>query len=200
MIPNGPGFLAAWLRLVAEEDRAVAFGGFAAPERVAPEFAVHRAMALRGDCAPAGVRGLQPEKYVFTSNLLVRRDVFEAEGFDESFAGWGWEDVEWGMRVARRWPIRHVDNAAIHLGLDTPERLAAKYEQSVANFARVAARHPEIVAAYPSHRVARVLKRAPLLGLWRPMLKRAALAETLPVYARVLALKLYRAALYAQVV
>ena len=59
-----------------------------------------------------------PEKYVFTSNLLIRRDVFDAEPFDAGFVGWGWEDVEWGMRVSRRHPIAHIDNPATHLGLD----------------------------------------------------------------------------------
>ena len=201
MAPAGPGFLQAWLDLVAAEDPAVAFGGFATPSGPVPkELALHRALALRGECDPARIRRIQPEKYVFTSNLLVRRDVFAAEAFDETFVGWGWEDVEWGMRVGRRWPIHHVDNAAIHLGLDTPGRLAAKYEQSVANFARVAAQHPEIVGAYPSYRVARALRRAPLRKLWRPLLKHTALSEAAPMAARILALKLYRAALYAEVV
>src|SRR5690606_23100227 len=94
--------------------------------------ALHRALAVGGDCLPAAERRHAPEKYVFTSNLLVRRDVFETERFDEGFSGWGWEDVEWGMRVARRWPIVHIDNPATHLGLDDAETLAAKYEQSTA--------------------------------------------------------------------
>jgi hypothetical protein len=70
----------------------------------------------------------------------------------------------------------------------------------VANFARVATRHPEIVAAYPSHRAARLLKRAPARRLWRPLLKAAAGASALPLSARALSLRLYRAALYAEAV
>lgn len=201
MLPSGRGFLAAYLAIIDAENPDVVFGGFAAPVgEIPPEQAVHRAMALAGDCVPASVRQAQPEKYVFTSNLLVRRDVFEAEAFDEGFVGWGWEDVEWGMRVGRRFSIRHIDNPAIHLGLDAPHVLARKYEQSVANFARVAERHPQVVATFPSYRVARALRHAPLKGLWRPMLKWTALAEAAPMAARVLALKLYRAALYAEVV
>jgi hypothetical protein len=155
---------------------------------------------LRSDCLPASARRLNPEKHVFTSNLLVRRDVFESEPFDKRFKGWGWEDVEWAMRVARRHAIVHLDNPATHLGLDTAPAIAAKYEQSAGNFARVVASHPEVVSTYPSYRAARMLKRAPLRALWRPMLKAFALADAAPLAARAFAMRLYRAALYAEAV
>jgi glycosyltransferase involved in cell wall biosynthesis len=201
MLPDSPHFLATYLSLIATEAPAVAFGGFSldqAPRTRA--LALHRRLALRSDCAPAAVRRLAPEKHVFTSNLLVRRDVFETEVFDEGFSGWGWEDVEWAMRVARRHRITHVDNTATHLGLDPARIIAAKYEQSAANFARVVARHRETVERYPSYRVARLLKRLPLRPAWRPLLKAVALTETAPLAVRALAMRLYRAALYAEAV
>ncbi len=157
-------------------------------------------MALATDCAPVEERRKAPEKHVFTSNLLVRRDVFESEAFDESFAGWGWEDVEWAMRVARHYPILHVANTATHLGLDAAPAMARKYEQSAANFARVVSGHREIVERYPSYRVACALKRVPLRAAWRPWLKIFALTEIAPLAARALAMRLYRAALYAEAV
>ncbi|MET0294873.1 MAG: glycosyltransferase family A protein [Phenylobacterium sp.] len=201
MLPDAADFLGRWLAVAEEGDPAVAFGGFSlrqAPPR--REHALHRAMALKSDCLPAVQRRLAPEKSVFTSNLLVRREVFEAEGFDEGFSGWGWEDVEWAMRVARRWPIAHVDNTATHLGLDEGRTIARKYEESAANFARVVAAHREVVSAYPSYRAARLLRRAPLRRLWRPLLKRYALMEAAPLASRALAMRLYRAALYAEAV
>lgn len=201
MLPDEPDFLAAWLELIAAGDPAVAFGGLSLRQAgEAPEHALHRAMALHSDCLPAARRRLAPEKSVFTSNLLVRRDVFETEAFDERFVGWGWEDVEWAMRVARRWPIVHIDNTATHLGLDPDATIARKYEESAANFARVVAAHREVVSSYPSYRAARLLKRAPLRSLWRPWLKRYALARVAPVRTRAFAMRLYRAALYADAV
>jgi glycosyltransferase involved in cell wall biosynthesis len=201
MMPDRPSFLADWLALIDADNPAVAFGGFSldqTPRRRDTE--VHRAMALRSDCTPASLRRLEPEKHVFTSNLLVRRDVFDTEGFDTAFAGWGWEDVEWAMRVGRRHAIVHIDNTATHLGLDAARTLAAKYEQSAANFARVVAAHHDLVSAYPSYRAARLLKRVPARGAWRPLLKAAALSEVGPTAARAFALRLYRAALYAEAV
>lgn len=201
MMPDDRRFLQRWADLVASQDPAVAFGGFSLLQ--APRdrsVAVHRAMAARSDCVPYQVRARTPEKYVYTSNLLVRRDVFEAEAFDADFAGWGWEDVEWAMRVARRFTVVHLDNPATHLGLESAERLAGKYEQSVANFARVVDRHPDFVMRYPSYKAARLLKAAPGVARWRGWLKKAALDERLPVRARAFSLRLYRAALYAEAV
>ncbi|ADL01774.1 glycosyltransferase family 2 protein [Brevundimonas subvibrioides] len=201
MRPDHRRFLWTWADLVAREDPAVAFGGFSllqAPTDA--RFSVHRAMATRSDCVPYGERARTPEKYVYTSNLLVRRDVFEAEAFDPAFTGWGWEDVEWAMRVSRRFTVVHVDNPATHMGLDTVEALAGKYEQSAGNFARVVARHPDIVGTYPSFKAARLLKRVPALSRVRPWIKQAAVAGWMPTGARAFSLRLYRAALYAEAV
>lgn len=201
MRPDHPRFLRDWADLVSRDDPAVAFGGFSllqAPTDA--RFAVHRAMAAKSECVPYTERAKQPEKYVYTSNLLVRRDVFEAEAFDSGFTGWGWEDVEWAMRVARRFQVVHLDNPATHMGLDTVQALAGKYEQSAPNFARMTQRHPEVVAAYPSYKAARILKRVPALPRWRRMMRRAAEATWLPIAARAFSLRLYRAALYADAV
>lgn len=201
MRPDGPSFLRDWLALVEDQAPAVAFGGFSLKQASdAPVFAVHRAIAARSECVPAADRRLAPEKYVYTSNLLVRRDVFEAEAFDGGFTGWGWEDVEWAIRVSRRFPILHIDNPATHMGLDAVEALAGKYEQAAPNFARMARRHPEVVATYPSFRAARALRRIPGLLRLKGLLRAAACTGWLPVKFRAFSLRLYRTALYAEAV
>ena len=83
------------------------------------------------------------------------------------------------------------------MGLDTVEALAGKYEQSAGNFARVVARHPDIVSTYPSYKAARLLKKVPAIGAIRPWIKRAAVTTWMPTKARAFSLRLYRAALYA---
>ena len=201
MLPDQPDFLDRWLAQASAQNPAVAFGGISldqAPQT--PEHALHRRLAQRADCAPARVRRRRPEKYVFTSNLMIRRDLFDAEPFDEGFKGWGWEDVEWGVRVSRRHAIHHIDNSATHLGLDPARVIAIKYEESAANFARILRAHPDVVRTYPSYRAARLLKLAPLRRLWRPILKALALAPPAPLALRALSMRLYRAAVCAEAI
>ncbi|WP_295183591.1 glycosyltransferase family A protein [uncultured Brevundimonas sp.] len=201
MRPDTPVFLQNWLRLVIDSAPAVAFGGFSLDQAPTDaRFAVHRALSGASECLPASQRALTPEKYVYTSNLLVRRDVFAAESFDPGFSGWGWEDVEWAMRVSRGFPVVHIDNPATHMGLDTVEDLARKFDQGAGNFARVVALHPAIVQTYPSYKAARALKRLPALPLARRLMKQVALTTALPVKTRAFALRLYRAAVYADAV
>ncbi len=200
MLPDAPNFLDRWVATM-RANPPVVFGGFSlkqAPDDI--RFDVHRVMAGHSDCLDAATRTLTPEKYVFTSNLLIRRDVFAAEGFDPDFTGWGWEDVEWAMRVSARFGVSHIDNPATHMGLDTPQSLARKYEQSVENFARVIRKHPQVVSQYPSYKAAKLLKFVPLISTIRKGIKAVALASIAPVKLRALALRGYRAALYAQVV
>jgi glycosyltransferase involved in cell wall biosynthesis len=201
MLPDAPDFLRRYLALPGSESPPVVFGGFSlmqAPD--VPEHRLHRRMATRSDCAPAARRRKTPAKFVFTSNLLIRRDVFEAESFDEGFTGWGWEDVEWGVRVARKHPILHIDNPATHLGLDPARIIAMKYEQSAANFARLLRSHPDVVRRYPTYRVARLMKLVPLPGLWRSALKGIALAEGAPLRLRAFCMRLYRVAVTARAI
>jgi glycosyltransferase involved in cell wall biosynthesis len=201
MLPDRGDFLRAWAALATEGGPMVAFGGFSLDQTpITRAHRLHRSMALHTDCLGATERAKTPGKYVFTSNLLVRRVVFDTVVFDERFTGWGWEDTEWGMRVARQWPIAQVDNPASHLGLDTALGIAAKYEQSAANFAHVFARHPAVVASYPSYKAAKLFKRVPMRPVWRPFLKVLALCELAPVSLRGFCLRAYRSALYAEVI
>ena len=88
MLPDSPAFLDRWLYQVETSLPAVVFGGFSLHQAPADKaFAIHKLMAGHSDCLDAETRRKHPEKYVFTSNLLVRRDVFEAEGFDSGFIG-----------------------------------------------------------------------------------------------------------------
>jgi glycosyltransferase involved in cell wall biosynthesis len=201
MLPDSPSFLATYLKVIEEEDPAVVVGGVSvrqAPRR--RELALHRHWMERLECFPAEARRTSPIRYVYSQNVMVRRDAFAAESFDERFSGWGWEDIEWGARLGGRWRISHINNTATHLGLDTPEALIAKCEESPANFRRLAAAHPEFVADLPSYRAARLLRHAPLRRVGRRLLPHLVRMPLTPIYARLLALRLYRALLYAEVV
>lgn len=199
MLPDAPGFLARWLAVVERDDPAIAFGGISVAQAAAsPGTALHRAFQAGAECPEAAERALAPAKYVYTSNLLVRRELLAAEPFDNGFVGWGWEDVEWAARAGTVAPILHVDNPASHLGLQSADALLEKFARSAANFARFAARHPEFARALPSWKAARLFQSAPVLHALRPAFAWVARNPRglAPMKARVLALKLWRASWY----
>jgi glycosyltransferase involved in cell wall biosynthesis len=200
MLPDDDGFLRTYIGVIgSHKEPALVAGGFSLKQATpGSNTRLHLAQSLRSECLPAAARSSEPGRYVFTSNILVHRKILETVPFDNAFVGWGWEDVDWGLRAAELFPIIHIDNSATHLGLDDDEALLKKYEGSGANFARLVSRHFESMRGTPLYRMARLLKRLPGRGLFQRISRDLALRQGLPVPLRLFALKLFRAAAYAE--
>lgn len=199
MRPDDEQFLVRYLELAETlEEPTLVPGGFSLKHATpTAETKLHAAQSEASECVSAEVRRQEPGRFVFTSNLLVHRDILENISFDPGFKGWGWEDVDWGLQVAGRYDIHHVDNPATHLGLDTDTALVAKYGQSGANFARLVKRHRAAMETTPLFKSARFLSRFPGRSILAWIGRSAALGRAWPLQARLYGLKLYRAAQYA---
>lgn len=192
-----PGFLARWLEQAQREDADAVFGGYDAAPDTDPAHALHAALARVSDVKSAAARREIGPTAVCTSNLLVRAAVLRDVRFDEGFAGWGWEDVDWAVRAARAWRLDHADNPAGHDGWQPPGALLAKFRDAGRNYARLLSKHPQL-AALPGARAARMLRRIPGQALAAAAWAALARSNALPMRARVLALKLWRAAWAAE--
>jgi len=200
MAPDSMDFIETYLDAEERlEVPAVVVGGnslrFAPTSR---KLGLHRWQSLTSECLSAERRNEAPERYVFTSNVLVHKKVLEACPFDESFVGWGWEDTDWGLEAQKHFPVHHIDNNATHLGLDDDKALLAKYARSGANFARMAERHPEAAATMPLYRAARACRGLPFRSGFRVLARLLARSPLLPLALRGRAMKAWRALVYAE--
>lgn len=202
MAPDYPAFIETYLSAVTRLGKpGVIVGGYSL--KTAPKegrFALHRWQAKRSECLPAAKRAKAPGRFVFSSNVLVHRDVLKKCPFDEAFAGWGWEDIDWGFRCARLFPIVHIQNTATHLGLDEDKVLMGKYAKSGLNFALLTRWHAKAAETMPLFRAAATLRKWPK---WRRVALRlisgsVARSRSLPVSIRGRALKVWRALVYAE--
>jgi glycosyltransferase involved in cell wall biosynthesis len=189
------GFIQRWLDAIDNTSADVLFGGYA-PAKADTVTRVHAALAQASDGLDASGRAAIGATAVCSSNLAVRRSVMKSVPFDEGYAGWGWEDVDWALSAAQGFKLGHVDNRAIHSGLESVPDLLAKFACSGANFARLLQRHPNY-AARPGARLARLLRRLHAAPAARLIGKLAARTR-LPVRLRVLGLKLFRAGVAAE--
>ena len=203
MLPDGPDFLANYLEMAAKHPApGLVVGGFSM-KRVPQSGAtsLHRAQSVASECVSAEVRATDAGRYVFTSNVLVHRDVMMVVPFDDGFTGWGWEDVDWGLRAARRFPIHHIDNTASHLGLETAPQLLRKYAGSAENFLRIVRQHPDAMGRTALFKAAWRLSRLPGRSILRGVSRiLASLPSFVPVKLRLLGLKLFRACVYAEII
>ena len=199
MRPESTAFIADYITEIHKGEADIIFGGFTVPtETDDPERELHRAFSMVSDCLSLSERKAKGPQYVCSSNLCVRGDVIDAEPFDPEFSGWGWEDSEWAARVAARYELVHIDNPALHLGLETTDTLLSRFRSSGPNYWRFTAKHPDLARTLKLYNVTRKLRRIPGQKLMRPVLRSFVKSNSLPVRMRLFALKLWRASWYAE--
>lgn len=197
-----PDYLARYLTLIRTRSPDVAFGGFAMAtlDGHSRELLLHQLVSNRSHCRPLTERNRQPQKYVYGSNLLVRRDLMADSGFDERFRGWGWEDVELGFRLGDVAHISQVDNPVVHHGYQAASTLIERWTESADNFQLLCAEHPEKAAALPIYRASALIARMPGLHRLRGALGRLVATErpAVPMLVRFWSWKWLRAMIYAE--
>jgi glycosyltransferase involved in cell wall biosynthesis len=200
MMPDSESFIEGYLDAIETTwEPAVVVGGYSL--KTAPKdkrFALHRWQAEASECLPATKRSVAPGRYVFSSNVLVHRLVLDACPFDQRFAAWGWEDTDWGLRAQQWFPVRHIDNTATHMGLDTDKALIAKYAGSGQNFVLMTTRHRDEAVKMPLYRMAKRMRRMPFRKQLTGLARKLAQFRLLPLAMRGRALKAWRAMIYAE--
>jgi glycosyltransferase involved in cell wall biosynthesis len=192
-------FLDRYLDLIETDTCDIIFGGFDVEDQALdPDTDLHRVLSQRSDCMRADHRQKLGAQHVASSNLCIRKSVLLTEPFDPEFTGWGWEDSEWAARVSDRYRLRHIDNPAVHLGLETTDSLLSRFATSGANYHRFVNAHPALAKSLPLYRIVSRLKHFPGHRLARQPLKMLIRQHSLPIKLRVAALKLWRASHYAE--
>ncbi len=199
-LPDAPGFVARCLA-EAQDPARVACGGRSG-RRTTPaalDARLYERHSQLREWIPAAERNRVPDLAFVSANFVAARALCLAEPFDPGFTGWGWEDMEWAMRVSRRARVVHVDNTVTHDEHHRDVDYLRRLEGSAGNFVRLWRRHPELAAR---------LRLIPLMQALRPVarwhwlraaLRAVALATPLPVRLRLLALKGVQAVSFAAV-
>ncbi|GLQ21779.1 glycosyltransferase family 2 protein [Algimonas porphyrae] len=194
-----PDFLSRYLDRIDANDCDIVFGGFDVEDHADDrDTDLHRVLSHSSDCLSAEHRARNGAQHVASSNLCVRRSVLEAQPFDPAFQGWGWEDSEWAARVSSTHRLRHIDNPAVHLGLETTETLLSRFASSGPNYRRYVQAHPTLAETLPLFKIVTRLRHVPGHALARLPLRSLVRMHALPTRLRVLALKLWRASHYAE--
>ena len=199
MRPETDTFLATYLKEIEKNAADIIFGGFTVPgKKQSNDTELHRAFSQTSDCLDARERSAKGPQYVASSNLCVRKSVLQDEPFDTGFSGWGWEDSEWAARVAKKFSLKHLDNPALHLGLESTETLLSRFKTSGPNYIRFTKAHPELAKSLTLYKMSQRLKSLPGQTLMRPLLAFMVRRSFTPTKLRLIALKLWRASWYAQ--
>lgn len=198
MRPTSTQFLQTYLDVIESDEADVIFGGFTVEEAAEnKDGELHRALSAISDCLPLEERKAAGPQFVASSNLCLKKSVITDNPFDDGFKGWGWEDSEWAARISQSHRLLHIDNPALHLGLESTDTLLNRFKNSGSNYVRFTEKHPDLAKTLKLYRLSKTLKKVPGQTLSRPVLK-AIVKAPIPMKARLLALKLWRASWYAE--
>ena len=88
-------------------------------------------------------RNIAPWKWLFTANIFLNKIILEKIPFCEDFKGYGYEDIEWGIRLDEEAALVHIDNTVTHLGVLDKKSYLEKINKSFENLQLLLKKHPE---------------------------------------------------------
>ena len=162
MLPDHDDFLSRYLAR-AEARADIVCGGisYRQAEHSNPEYGFYLHKSRKTEAIPAPLRARAPWRYLFTSNVMLRRTIVESVQFDPGFSGYGFEDTEWAMRLAASHTVAHIDNTCTHMGLLTKRQTFNNMRASIGNYVLLMQLHPAETAGGGAARVAALLKPVP---------------------------------------
>lgn len=162
MLPDRDDFIQTYLEQ-ARKGYEIICGGISYIQNkgLGPEYSFYLYKSRKTEALPPSVRMSIPWRYLFTSNIMVRRDIMESVHFDPRFTGYGFEDIEWGVRLGDMFAISHIDNSCSHMGVMSKEQVFAKMRDSISNYALLLALHPLKSGDTGAGALARTLEKIP---------------------------------------
>jgi hypothetical protein len=79
-------------------------------------------------------RNTNPNGNALTSNILIKKNVFLSNKFDESITKYGYEDLVFLSDLKKKgFVVKHIDNPTYHLGLETSQQFLDKTKIAIEN-------------------------------------------------------------------
>ena len=119
--PKDSNFIKKYLFEIKKNDSSVVFGGIIYEQKKPEEEKILRWFyGNKREALSTVIRNKNPNNSALTSNLLIEKELFLQNTFDESITKYGYEDVCFFMDLkAKKVPISHIDNPTFHLNLET---------------------------------------------------------------------------------
>ncbi len=144
--PTSENFIANYIKSTSKAD--VVFGGLAYQiESPKPNELLRWIYGKKREVLSLQERIQNPTQTALTSNLLIKKDIFLSHPFDSAITAYGYEDYLFFLNLKQHnISITHIDNAVIHLGLETSKEFLEKTKIATENLVWIAQKHPELVA------------------------------------------------------
>lgn len=132
-VSENPNFIKTYLQHA--KSGVVVCGGTSYQKKLADKkYSLRYLYGKKREQVPAKIRQQKPWAGFSAFNFLIEKNAFSAFKFNEALSKYGHEDTLFGRELQYRCiPIIHINNPAIHMGLDSNEVFLAKTREAVEN-------------------------------------------------------------------
>lgn len=166
VLPDGNEFLRKYIDLINKKpNNLVCCGGISYKRcvgRIDKDLKFYLWYSSRASVKPSEIRQKVPWAWVFTANVLISRKLAMEHDFDSGFTAYGYEDIEWGIRLNKVTEIVHVENTVTHMGLLPKAVLLKKAQASSPNLIRLFNIHPVEANSIRAFRYAQTVSILPI--------------------------------------
>ncbi|MHB1041911.1 MAG: glycosyltransferase family 2 protein [Eubacteriales bacterium] len=155
VLPDSDNFLSMYLNYARNSINDIICGGISYKTRLMRDhvYDYYIYFSSMTDVKPVSQRNTFPWRYILTSNIMIRRNAFFNIPFNEKFTGYGYEDIEWGIRLFKSYKVIHIDNTVSHLGLKTKRECYENMKESIKNYFLLTNLHPDFFSQIPIHKL-----------------------------------------------
>lgn len=133
-IPIHNHFINNYIAQIYKNEKVV-FGGIEyQKEKPTNEQLLRWVYGKKRESLPVEKRNIYPNETALTSNLLIKKEVFISNPFDESIIKYGYEDLVFLSNLKKKGIlVKHIDNPTYHLGLETSQQFLDKTKIALEN-------------------------------------------------------------------
>ena len=138
--PTQNDFIQNYILKINEAEKVV-FGGIEyKKEKPANDQLLRWFYGIARESLTVEKRNTNPNGNALTSNILIKKNVFLSNKFDESITKYGYEDLVFLSDLKKKGiVVKHIDNPTYHLGLETSKQFLKKTKTALENLKKLTA-------------------------------------------------------------
>ena len=135
VFPTDKYFIKNYIEAISSNNNKIIFGGISYESRTLENQKLLRwVYGNKRESIPVELRQKKPFSSALTSNILIEKEVFIENPFDNSIIKYGYEDLcLLSVLQSKKIQILHINNPAFHLNLETSNQFLEKTKTSLEN-------------------------------------------------------------------
>jgi GT2 family glycosyltransferase len=200
VLPDREDFLEKYVESIKNNDFVVCGGiSYQQIQEKSNESTFYLEFSKKTDVHDSSYRNDHSWQTFLSSNFLVNKNVIERFPFDETYSGYGYEDLDWAATLQKNGiRVFHVENTVTHIGLVSDSHFLSRAKLAIQNYVKFSKKYPDLFAETKIYKILLALKFCPefVLNFLKSVFDRLINLKDLPFIFRYNAFQFLKAVLF----